>query len=92
VKIPKQIRAYCPSCRKHTPHKVHRQGKGSARSLSWGQRQFARVISGYGGQPRPEQKSLAKVTKKAVLVLECTECKKKHARRGFRTKKLEIGE
>lgn len=92
MRLPKQIRAYCPFCGKHTVQKVHRQSKGSARSLSWGQRQFSRVVSGYGGQPRSEQKSLAKVTKKAVLVLECTECKKKHARRGFRTKKVKIGE
>ena len=92
MKMPKEIRGYCPSCRKHTVQKVHRQKKGKARKMSWGQRQFKRVTAGYGGQPRSEQHEFAKTTKKAPLVLECTECKKKHVRGGVRTKALEIGE
>jgi large subunit ribosomal protein L44e len=92
MKLPKQIRTYCPSCRKHTVHKIHRQKKGSARSMSWGQRQFSRVEAGYGGQPRSEQRSFSKTTKKATLVLECSECGKKHVRPGFRTKGVKIGE
>lgn len=90
MKFPKKMRTHCPSCRKHTVHKVHRESKGTARSQSWGQRQYKRVASGYGGQPRPKQKSFAKATKKANLVLECTECGKKHVRTGPRTKKMSI--
>ncbi len=92
MKIPKEIRTYCPSCRKHTSQKVHRQKKGKARPMSWGQRQFKRVKAGYGGQPRSEQHEFSKTTKKATLVLECVECKKKHIRPGFRTKAITIGE
>lgn len=91
MKFPKEIRTHCPTCRKHTIHKVHRESKGSPRSDSWGQRQYRRVVSGYGGQPRPKPKAFAKVSKKAVLVLECTECGNKQVRAGPRTKKLEVG-
>ena len=92
MKIPKQINTYCPSCRKHTTHKVRQQRKNPARSLSWGQRQFLRVQKGYGSQPRSEQRTFAKTTKKATLILECTECGKKHVRSWPRTKRLRVGE
>ncbi len=64
--------------------------KRSPRSLSWGQRQFARVMKGYGGQPRSEQKRFAKTTKKVALVLRCSICGKSHPKVGFRAKKVEM--
>ncbi len=90
--IPRKIRTYCPHCRKHTQHNVSLQKKRSARPLSWGQRQFARVKSGYGSQPRSEQKKFSKTAKKVVLMLKCNECKKSHSRRGFRSKGVKFGE
>ncbi|MBS3815470.1 MAG: 50S ribosomal protein L44e [Hadesarchaea archaeon] len=90
MKFPKEMRTHCPSCRKHTVHKVKKESKGQARSQSWGQRQYDRVVSGYGGQPRPKQESFAKTSKKATLVLKCTECGKKHVRVGPRTKRLSV--
>lgn len=90
MKIPKKIRTYCPLCRKHTEHTVSQVKKRAPRSLSWGQRQFARVMRGYGGQPRSEQKKFAKTTKKVALLLRCEECGKAHPRTGFRAKKVEM--
>ncbi|MBC7099133.1 MAG: 50S ribosomal protein L44e [Hadesarchaea archaeon] len=90
--IPKKIRTYCPSCRKHTEHNVSQLKKRAARPLSWGQRQFARVTTGYGSQPRSEQKKFAKTSKKVVLMLKCTVCKKSHPYKGFRSKGVKFGE
>jgi large subunit ribosomal protein L44e len=90
--IPKKIRTYCPSCRKHTEHSVSLLKKRPPRKLSWGQRQFARVTAGYGSQPRSEQKKFSKTTKKVVLMLKCGECRKSHPHRGFRSKGVKFGE
>jgi large subunit ribosomal protein L44e len=60
--------------------------------MSWGQRQFARIMAGYGGQPRSEQRKFAKTTKKVSLVLKCSVCGKMQTRRGFRAKGIKIGE
>jgi large subunit ribosomal protein L44e len=90
MRIPPKIRTYCPHCNKHTEHEVSVQKKRPARALSWGQRQFARIMKGYGSQPRSEQREFAKTCKKVALVLKCTECKKAHQREGFRSKKFEI--
>jgi len=90
--IPKKLRTYCPSCRKHTEHSVSQLKKRSARPLSWGQRQFGRVTSGYGSQPRSEQKKFAKTAKKVVLMLKCKVCGKSHPHRGFRAKSVKFEE
>ena len=92
MKIPKKLRTYCPSCRKHTEHRASQLKKRSARPLSWGQRQFARVTAGYGSQPRSEQKKFSKTAKKVVLMLKCSVCGKSHPRRGFRSKGVKFEE
>jgi large subunit ribosomal protein L44e len=92
VKLPKKIRTYCPSCRKHTTHAVSQVKKHSARSLSWGQRQFLRTLQGYGSQPRSEQRKFYKTAKKVSLLLKCSECGKSHPHRGFRSKTVKFGE
>ncbi|MEM2282093.1 MAG: 50S ribosomal protein L44e [Candidatus Hadarchaeales archaeon] len=90
MKIPPKIRTYCPHCRKHTEHEVSTLKKRPPRALSLGQRQFARIMRGYGSQPRSEQRKFAKTSKKVALVLKCVECKKSHQKTGFRSKKFEI--
>lgn len=92
MKLPKKMRTYCPTCKKHTQHAVSQAKKRSARTLSWGQRQFVRTTRGYGSQPRSEQKKFYKTTKKIVLMLKCSECGKSHPRRGFRSKMVKFGE
>ena len=91
MKIPKKIWSYCPSCRRHTEHTVRQLKKRPPRELSWGQRQFARVLKGYGSQPRSEQREFSKATKKTVLMLRCETCGKSHPRKGFRAKRVEMG-
>ncbi len=89
MKMPKEKRTYCPSCKKHTVHEVLRVKKHKASELKAGQRQFRRVIKGYGGFPRPLP-SGAKPTKRISLILKCRVCKKAHSVRGFRVKKFEL--
>ncbi|GCC10658.1 50S ribosomal protein L44e [archaeon] len=89
MKMPKGKRTYCPTCRKHTVHEVLRVKKHKASELKAGQRQFRRVIKGYGGFPRPLP-SGSKPTKRISLILKCRECKKAHSVKGFRVKKFEL--
>lgn len=92
MKIPKERRTYCPSCRKHTPHEILRVKKKKASELKAGQRQFRRIMRGYGGFPRPQPSGAGKPTKKVNLLLRCKVCKKAHSMPGFRVKKLEFSE
>lgn len=94
MKMPKNVRRYCPFCNKHTKHKVRREKVGATnrRSLAWTERQKKRVIKGHGGKGRfskpPAQK---KPTQKVDLRYKCEECKKEHIiGKGFRVKKFEL--
>ena len=91
MKYPKEINAYCPSCRKHTKHKVKLYSKGSARTMAWGQLKHARKLTGYKGKVAGEKKVM-KQGKRQKIIIECSACKKKQERTiGTRTrKKLEI--
>jgi large subunit ribosomal protein L44e len=60
MKIPKERRTYCPSCKKHTIHEVLEAKRRKASELKWGQRQFRRVTSGYRGYPKECGKSHVK--------------------------------
>jgi len=91
MKMPKKKRTYCKSCRKHTEHNVARPKKRKASELKAGQRQFRRVLAGYGGFPRALP-SGDKPTKKVSFKLTCTECNKSSITKGFRVKKLELVE
>ncbi len=91
MKMPKKRKTHCPTCRKHTVHDVLKVKKRKASELKAGQRQFRRVLSGYGGFPRALP-SGDKPTKKTSLRLKCTECQKSHNTRGFRVKKLDFVE
>ena len=90
MKVPKQIRTYCPRCKKHTVHSVSVFKKGKTRALAEGQRRYERKMKGYGGQKKPEQKRFAKTTKKQALRLKCTVCGRITHRKGIRLKRLEV--
>jgi len=92
MKMVKEKRTYCPSCKKHTVHEVLKVKKRKASELKAGQRQFRRVMQGYGGFPRPQPKGAGKPTKRINLILRCKNCKKAHNVKGFRVKKLELEE
>ena len=93
MKMKKKIKRYCPYCKKHTLHTVELAKKRKASELTWGQRQFRRVLAGYGGYPRPLP-SGSKPVKKLDLRYKCSECGKMHTRRsgGFRVRIFELVE
>lgn len=91
MKIPKEIKAYCPYCKKHTLHQVLIVKKKKASELTQGQRRFRRKLTGYGSFPRPKPDN-EKATKRKDIRLKCKECKKQHVkRRSYRAKKFEVG-
>ena len=82
MKFPKTQRKYCPYCKKHTEQKVSifkakSRPKTKKRSLKWGVRHYAEIMSGYGGTTRIVV-SPVKTSKKVALRFECTVCKKKY--------------
>ena len=91
MKVPAEIRTYCPFCHAHKVHKVKLASKGRGRTLAKGNRRHEEKLKGHGGK-RAGVKSVKKQGKRQVIVLTCQQCKKKHLRVvGTRTKKkLEI--
>merc|ERR1711872_486743 len=79
VNVPKTRRTFCAAakCRKHTLHKVTQYKKGKDSLAAQGKRRYDRKQKGYGGQTKPIFRKKAKTTKKIVLSLECTDCKRK---------------
>ncbi len=79
MKVPKEIKTYCPKCRKHTVHKVTKvkmqKSPAKKRTLSAGQQRHLKKAKGYtskvGAKANP-----VKQTHKSVLLLQCTECNK----------------
>jgi len=90
MKIPRNIRTYCPRCKAHTVHTVALYKSGRRRALAEGERRYEAKKKGYGSKRKPEQKRTAKVTKKQVLKLKCTACGYISHRKGIRLKRLEI--
>ena len=101
MKLPKTMKRLCPSCRKHTEHKVAQSKKGAASSLSKGSKYRAKLrglARGQGNLGRYSKPAVtkfkltgAKTTKKTDLRYECKECKKAHVqKKGIRAKKVEF--
>jgi large subunit ribosomal protein L44e len=91
MKFPKQINAYCPSCRAHKPQKVKATSKGRPRTLAKGNRAHERSLMGHGSK-RAGEKTVKKQGKKQKVTLTCSECKKKQERivGGRTSKKIEL--
>ncbi|TFG05477.1 MAG: 50S ribosomal protein L44e [Promethearchaeota archaeon] len=90
MKIKKELRKFCPKCKKHTIHTVGLYKKGKERVLSQGHRRYERKKKGYGSQPKPIQKKFAKVTKKSMFRLRCKDCNYTLQTKGFRSKRVDI--
>jgi len=88
--IPKEIRTYCPRCKKHTVHKVILYKKGRDSPFRHGVIKHEWEKKGYGGQKWPQLRRKAKTTKKAVIKLECKECGYIIHKEGIRIRKMEI--
>ena len=93
MNIPKTRNTYCADkcCRGHFPHKVTQYKKGKDSLWAQGKRRYDMKQQGYGGQTKPVFKKKAKTTKKIVLRLECSKCKKKHQTVIKRCKHFELG-
>ena len=92
MKKPRKIKRYCPSCKKHTTHELHRLKKRKAGELKKGQRRFRRVMRGYGGFPRPKPEGREKTSRRIALKYTCGGCKKSTQPASQRSKKFEVGE
>ncbi|MFA5772084.1 MAG: 50S ribosomal protein L44e [Thermoplasmata archaeon] len=92
MKLPREIKRYCPYCKKHTMHEVERVRKKKASELKWGQRRFRKVTAGYRGFPRAKPEGREKPTRRVALRYRCTKCKKAHQSPCIRAKKFEIAE
>jgi len=76
--MPKAKKIFCRfNCKKHTLHKVSQYKKGKESTIFQGRRRYDSKQSGFGGQKKPIFRKKAKTTKKVVLRLECSVCKKK---------------
>jgi large subunit ribosomal protein L44e len=91
MKFPKQLKTFCPHCKKHTVHTVEVSKKRPRRTMAHGQRIFLRKLKGYGSFPREKPEGREKSSKKIDLRFKCTVCNKKHMRgKGWRAKKFEL--
>ena len=92
VKLPRNTKRYCPTCKKHTEMETERVKKRRASELKKGQRSFRRVTAGYGGFPRPKPEGREKPTKRILLRYACGVCGKKVQPVAQRAKKFELTE
>ena len=77
MKVPKEIRTYCPYCNAHKVHSVKVASKGNRRTLAKGELRHAKKLKGFGGK-RDGKKTVDKQSKRVKLMLTCSVCKKKH--------------
>lgn len=88
----KTRKTYCRfACKKHTLHKVTQYKKGKESTKAQGRRRYDRKQKGFGGQKKPIFRKKAKTTKKIVLRLECSGCKRKSLFRIKRCKTFVLG-
>ncbi|MFH0711050.1 MAG: 50S ribosomal protein L44e [Candidatus Aenigmatarchaeota archaeon] len=91
MRFPKEIRTFCPTCKKHTIHSVELAKKRTRGAMTHGMRIFARKMKGYGSFPRENPAGREKSTRNLDIRYKCTACKKKHMRgKGWRAKKFEL--
>ncbi len=101
MKIPKQIKRFCPYCKAHTEHKVTQNKKKGASSLTYGSKIRARrrgKARGQGNLGRYSKPAVTqfkmtgkKLSKKTDFRYECKVCKKIHMqKKGIRAKRVEF--
>lgn len=101
MKIPKVVKRFCKTCKKHTAQKVSQNKKKMARSLSKGSKVRARLrgrargVGNLGRYSKPAvtkfKRTGAKDTKKTDFRFTCEVCKKTSCQPyGLRAKRVEI--
>ncbi len=102
MKVPKLLNRHCPTCNKHTEHKVvqsKKRARNASRPLSFGsvkrvkargERRGAGNLGRYSKPTKPKMVG-KKLTKKTDFRYECSSCHKQHMQaKGIRAKKVEI--
>lgn len=105
MKLPKETKRYCPTCKEHTAQLVttaKQRSRSATHPLSRGStsRLKARGMrSGYGNKgkySKPAVKSWkrkTKVTKRITVMYKCKKCNKmKGIKKAIRSSRIEIGE
>ena len=101
MKIPKTVKRYCPSCKKHTEHKVSQTKRRNPSPFGYGSKVRAKkrgAARGTGNKGRYSKPAISKFkmtgkkqSKKTDLRMQCAACKKSHTqRRSTRAKKVEF--
>lgn len=101
MKIPKQIKRYCPVCKTHTIVKVAQSKRRTASAMRHGNKYRARLrglARGHGNLGRYSKKPISKwkmtgskQIKKTDLRFTCTKCGKSFCQsHGIRAKKVEF--
>jgi len=104
MKMPKTVKRYCPTCRKHTEHRVSQAKKktpGTAHPMSYGGKRRMKLrgrARGHGNLGRMSKGAVSgwkrygkKQSKKTDFRLKCKECGKTHVqRKNFRSKRIEF--
>jgi len=91
--MPKMKKSFCKyGCKKHQTHRITQYKRGKPSPFALGARKYVTKQIGYGGQKKPIFRKKAKTTKKIVLKLECSICKKKTLQVLKRCKYFNIGD
>ncbi|MEA2003895.1 MAG: 50S ribosomal protein L44e [archaeon] len=98
MKLPEEIKRFCPSCNSHNMHKVKRvktAGRAKAGLKKRDRHIREKLNLGYGGSPKPlpanSNRYGAKTSQKIMLKFTCTKCNKTHQSTApKRSKKFEI--
>lgn len=90
MKHPRKIQRYCARCATHTEHAVSIYKKGRERSLSEGRRRHNRRLKGYGSYPSKLFKRNAKINKRTLPIVTCSQCGRKEHKTALRLKKFEL--
>jgi large subunit ribosomal protein L44e len=92
MKMPKEFKAHCPFCKKHTTHVVERVRRGRATTMAHIDRQKHRA-QGIGNSGKfSKVPGGDKPTKRVNIRYRCSVCKKAHNRKGFKVSKFDLVE
>ena len=105
MKLPKEVKRYCPYERKHTVHTISiakQKARSASHPLSRGspsREKLRGLRGGYGNLGKRSKKGAkswkrkTKVTKRFTVLYTCKQCKKSHMiSKAIRAGRIEIGE
>ncbi len=102
MKLPKTRKKYCPTCKKHTEHKIiegKKKGRNATHPMSYGSKKRLKHrgklgVGNHGKYSKPPinkwRMAGRKTSKKTDLRFECGVCKKMHGQRGGGTRARKV--